>query len=98
MNAPDPANEPQTPELSKIDRAMAVLEAALQPDALARLEAWLAEDSNREVEIEQDVCFVPQPRRWHVTIWTQKERFASSGLGLAATIDAALKKAESLKL
>ena len=68
-----------------------------QPDALARLEAWLGEDKRRHVKnlaqsITTEGC-------WAVTlVLSGGGIIAAIEPGLAATIDAALEKAEELKL
>ncbi len=78
MKTPDPSNEPQTPDLSKIDKAMAGLEAAalrrsiLQPTALARLEAWLAEDDCRSVTIERECSMLSS--EWEIVLRSSDER------------------------
>lgn len=63
-----------------------------QPDAFARLEAWLAEDSRRHVAIDNSR---DGPR---VRLRCVGAEVTAKEPGLAATIDAALEQAKEVEL
>jgi hypothetical protein len=63
-----------------------------QPDALARLEAWLAAGENRECTIEF-VIYGSALREWEIELSAGDNTVNRVGDCLAATILAALEKA-----
>lgn len=67
-----------------------------QPDALARLEAWLAAGKNRECTIEF-VVYGSALREWEVELSAGDGTVNRVGVGIAATIIAALEKAEKVE-
>lgn len=112
INAADLANL----SIDDIQRALRGDDEPKQPAALARLEAWLAEDINRRPEIT-NLADLHGRRYWRVALINDgrdgpcvfgyenpndgKTTFYpayAKAPGLAATIDAALVKAEEVKL
>ncbi len=129
MNAPDPANEPQTLVEKAVDLlarqhqtqgpmngpdeylAKKIIQAFIdqQPDVFARLTAWLAEDNKRSIGIgsELGVMYVrcrSDKRECYGLEYLPEDLKQTSAIGLAkapglaATIEAALEKAEKVKL
>lgn len=107
--APDPSNCPQTPDsglIATLDEKGRLQSVAREPDALARLEAWRYGHKNRSVSIMIDDGY--GATCWEVELTAGKESVLvteasimeprSDWPGLAATIHAAIDKAEEAGL
>ncbi|KKN88318.1 hypothetical protein LCGC14_0248800 [marine sediment metagenome] len=99
--------EPRAP-MAKIDKAIATLEAVVQPDVFARLEAWLRGESGRKIIVNEmgdsgfEVVLRVSSRELDVVASERETSFVDALIakapGLAATIEAALEKVEKEEL